>query len=952
MIQPGFGQIKHYQHFGLVEGLLSNQITDIAEGSDGYIWITTRGAGISRYDGIVFENFNNPDSAGTAYYYCIAAGSNELWFGADNRILRYSGNRFTSFLLPAAGAIRQMTPYSDSLLFGLGDDTAFIFNKNTAAITSASLTGLQIHHTVIHQGELWLATDSGVWKESSGQWTQIYQSGPCHLLLSTSRDGLFCLDAQKGLVRIGTDGTEMIIRVGDLPSRKITFLKAGALGEVYFGTADRGIQIFQILDSLWLGIDQRQLQHDHVTAMVFDRWENAWVTTAGGGLTRFYTQAFNIHSGSRLSGRFIQTMHHRLDTIYIRYDNGRWDRITYQQIKPDPWLNTRDEPIVSHYQLNSGRWLAGATNLNLHLDTMVFGIEFGTMPDQPEILDLLMIDSTRLVAGTSVGLAIVEITTLDSLPSFRVAMIAGPPVTGLVAGNAANIWFYGDQHLGVIDNRIHQIIKSIRPTCLIGFDQHSLLLGTRNEGLFFVSLVNDSIQLSPVTAVELPFKDIRALAFDRSGFLWIASRNQVVQARLTRANPLEVIRIYDQSSGLPRLETLENCLQIDQDNHIFIGTSHGLLELLPDESLRVSQGPVLSLLSFSTAAGSFDPFEKESAHHLKAIRRRDGNIEIAVRAIDQRSPEGLRYWYQLKTGDTQWLPANAPGDFRFYALPPGNYRFRAKAINGLGIESNLIDIPFVILTPLYQRWWFLTASALVVFALGFAWYRWRLQVHLKASRQKADALQTQNKILRLEQAASRLRMNPHFIFNSLQSIQSKISEGDRDKARVDLQSFSRLMRGYLDYSGSEKILLEDEIDLLDQYLRLEQELKAHRFDYEIVVPDGIDPSFIEIPGMLLQPFVENAIKHGIPRDGRPGKIRIEFAWQGKFLLCTITDNGPGIDSSREKKDHRPAGMEITQQRLAAYFKDLRLDPLIVESNGQKSSDVTGTRVRVLLPTEF
>ncbi len=951
MIQPGFGQIKHYQHFGLVEGLLSNQLTDIAEGSDGHIWITTEGAGISRYDGLVFENFNNPDSTGTAYYYCIAAGGNELWFGADNRILRYSGNRFTSFPVPAAGAIRQLTPYSDSLLFGIGDDGAFIYNKNAAAIASASPNGLQIHHMVIHQGELWLATETGVWKESAGQWTQVYPSGPCHLLLSTSRDGLFCLDMEEGLVRIGTDTPEMIIRVGDLPSRKITFLKAGALGEVYFGTADRGIQIFQIPDSLWLGIDQQQLQHDHVTAMVFDRWENAWVTTAGGGLTRFYTLAYHIHSGPQLSGRFIKTMYHQLDTIFIWYDNGRFDQITDQQIRPASWLNTRSEPIISHCRSNSIWWLAGTTKLYLHLDTMDFAIALDTLPGNPEIRHILMADSTRLVAGTSKGLAIVEIIALDSLPHFRVKTISGPPVRGMVADNAAGIWFYGDQHLGVNTNLIHQVIKAIRPTCLTVFDQHSLLLGTRDEGLFFVSQVNDSIQLRPVTAPGLPFNDIRSLAFDRSGLLWIASRNQVIQSRLSRAKPLEIVRIYDQRSGLPRLEILENCLQIDQDNHIFIGTSNGILELLPDESLRVSQGPVLSLLSFSTPAGSFDPFERESAHHLKAVRSRDGDIEIAVRAIDQRSPEGLRYWYQLKTHDQEWLPANT-GHFRFYALPPGNYRFQVKAINGLGIESNRIEIPFVILTPVLLRWWFLTATALLVFALGFVWYRWRLQVHLKASQKRADALQTQNKILRLEQAASRLRMNPHFIFNALQSIQSKISEGDREKARVDLQSFSRLMRGYLDYSGSEKILLEDEIDLLSQYLSLERELKAHQFDYEIIVSEGIDPALIEIPGMLLQPFVENAIKHGIPRDGRQGKIRIEFAWQGKYLLCTITDNGPGIDPAGQKKDHRPAGMEITRQRLSAYFKDTRLDPLIVENNGQISDKMTGARVRVLLPTEF
>jgi LytS/YehU family sensor histidine kinase len=198
-----------------------------------------------------------------------------------------------------------------------------------------------------------------------------------------------------------------------------------------------------------------------------------------------------------------------------------------------------------------------------------------------------------------------------------------------------------------------------------------------------------------------------------------------------------------------------------------------------------------------------------------------------------------------------------------------------------------------------------------------------------------------------------MQMNPHFIFNALQSIQIKIADGDRAQARDDLQLFSKLMRGYLEHAREEKILLEDEIALLNQYLQVEQSLKAGSFDYQITVPDEIDPSFIEIPAMLLQPFIENAIKHGLPQNGVKGQINVTFSWFGKYLSCAITDNGSGMSFTKDSAEHRSMGMDITRQRLKAFFTQSNLNPLLIDSQfAETGSAQSGTKIRVLLPIEF
>jgi LytS/YehU family sensor histidine kinase len=169
--------------------------------------------------------------------------------------------------------------------------------------------------------------------------------------------------------------------------------------------------------------------------------------------------------------------------------------------------------------------------------------------------------------------------------------------------------------------------------------------------------------------------------------------------------------------------------------------------------------------------------------------------------------------------------------------------------------------------------------------------------------------------------ALKAQMNPHFIFNCLSSIQHYILRADTKNANLYLHKFSMLIRNILEFSSASDISLKEELKLLDGYLELEKLRMGDRMQYHISMGEAIRPAGIRIPSMIIQPYVENAIRHGIsPLQDRPGIIAISFNLTGNYLVCEIEDNGIGIAASLAAKEnsepaHQSMGTGITDNRI-------------------------------------
>lgn len=204
----------------------------------------------------------------------------------------------------------------------------------------------------------------------------------------------------------------------------------------------------------------------------------------------------------------------------------------------------------------------------------------------------------------------------------------------------------------------------------------------------------------------------------------------------------------------------------------------------------------------------------------------------------------------------------------------------------------------------------------------------------------------------LQQKVLRAQMNPHFIFNVLGSIQNFMLQNDTRKASSFLSQFALLTRATLNNSAAETIALSDEIEMLKNYIELEKMRKGDKFDYEIQFDENMETDFIQIPPMLIQPFVENAIKHGFKSIENMGLLNLSFYDEGKILKIEITDNGVGIKKAAQLKSngHSSKAMQIFEERRKLFAKKTKqLIAFSITDRSNYNLNEQGTKVQLLIP---
>ena len=247
---------------------------------------------------------------------------------------------------------------------------------------------------------------------------------------------------------------------------------------------------------------------------------------------------------------------------------------------------------------------------------------------------------------------------------------------------------------------------------------------------------------------------------------------------------------------------------------------------------------------------------------------------------------------------------------------------------------------------MYQKTWFIvSATTLVILIFLLIIFSFFRRKQLK-NKQKIEKLTLENYLITLEQKALQLQMNPHFIFNVLNGIKAFGYNGNTKELNTTISQFAALLRSLLQNSRKEEISLSEEIDTLKNYLNLEQKMNAN-FEYTITTEVGnIATEEILIPPMLVQPFVENSIKHGFKNVN--GKVSIHFKTKNNHLVCTIIDNGIGIEQSKKGKTastHTSIALKVTKERIENLSKTSTLEIKELAEN----SYVIGTKVEFKIP---
>lgn len=346
-------------------------------------------------------------------------------------------------------------------------------------------------------------------------------------------------------------------------------------------------------------------------------------------------------------------------------------------------------------------------------------------------------------------------------------------------------------------------------------------------------------------------------------------------------------------------------------------------------------------------------------------------FSIGFAALNFQRSDKNEYAYRLIGVDTGWVYCGGRDVANYTNLAPGHYVFELKAANNDGIWSATPRRLRIVITPeWYQTLWFKWSVALALAAIAWFFFRARLkaatlQANLrreKAEREKAEALLREKesvfrrKLAETEMAALRAQMNPHFIFNCLNSIKLYTEENDTEMASLYLTKFSRLIRRVLENSRSEKVTLENELDALELYIQMEAMRFKEKIQYHIQIDPELDLQFVQIPPLLLQPFIENAVWHGLMHKPDGGRLDITLDMPDESLLrVTIQDNGIGRAKaaslkSKSATQHKSLGMQVTSERIEAINELYRIKTKVTVTDlTDAAGQACGTRVQLDIP---
>ncbi|MBL7816618.1 MAG: histidine kinase [Saprospiraceae bacterium] len=416
----------------------------------------------------------------------------------------------------------------------------------------------------------------------------------------------------------------------------------------------------------------------------------------------------------------------------------------------------------------------------------------------------------------------------------------------------------------------------------------------------------------------------RTLVIDGKGRWWLATANGVLVFEGEKSY------FFDKSNGL--VNSKVNTLAYDaQNNAMWVGTNNGISRI--DITLfekYIFQKPTIFIDKISGFDGKI--------YSLSMAKLPTNNLIIHLIAQDYLNPQSLIYEYQLdnnpwtQTDSTLTLPSLSYGNHTIIA--------RAKIENSDWATTDPLSI--YVQYPVYMRWWFIGLGLMAASSLVY----WRIK-QLKKQNEEKLAYQTQ--ITELKQQGLAAMMNPHFIFNSLNSIQYFVNSNDLLQANEYLAQFGKLIRYNLEASMHTTIMLEEELKRLELYLSLEK--MRFNFDYTLSVDANLDKNTLEIPSMLIQPFIENAIWHGILPSKKQGEIQVLIVKENdNQLVISIEDNGIGLEESKKLKqsNHIARSLQIINERIHILNKATKVGNAVVFKELKDGEKVAGTLVRIEL----
>lgn len=956
-----FGQKYSFVTFSTEQGLPQSQVTAISQDDLGYLWVGTLG-GLAKFNGNEFTTFSSNDGLLNNRVTTLNFFDQTLWVGHDGGISFIHNNEISNVAFLGNDKSRNV---SDIINFkghlfvcSNGGGLFELIEDSLVNVDLGELDYLRIRKAYVANDVLYLATRGGILTSKKGLTFNLLDElgvlsfSGVHgkndeIVFSTYNDGVYKKNLSTGLV--SKYSSESVVH-------SVFGCYMDNTGETWLNT-QQGVVRIHSDNSISFLDNNNGLPVNMIGSFFEDSDNNMWIGSQGKGVFRFPGAMFKYFDQSTgfPTGLFLNGFQKSNgDFFFGTYDKGVVLKTKEGVISP---VNVFENTIWTSIQNVNGKDWFGTQSSLVSIDSKGNVISYDLSDNLPgsKITALYKLSKNSMYVGGSEGLAIYKnnsFSKLGSIGSEFIGTVRDIEIVhdSLYCATNLGVFIYRNGDFELLGNT-RQVVYNLEKD-----NKNNLWFGSE-EGLF---RLNDNV-IEKIELLDDPASNYINFLNYRKGEMFVGTNNGLfILTELTTKKPR--IKRYGIDAGIVDLETNLNSGFFDNDGNFWFGTALGLVCY---HSNIIQSDPSAPLVNLKSILLNYQPFDysiyskeltDEGIPKKLILPNSKNNLIFELDGVSVVHHRGLKYQFYLEGSSEGWSPLSDIPIITFTNLPAGEYNLRMRAADIDGRLSSEVILPFTIKEAFYKTWWFIGFSLLFLSLIIILVFRVRLR-RVKELGEK-EKLIYKARLLQLEQKSVNASMNRHFIFNALNSIQYFINTQDRLSANKYLTNFAQLIRKNLDSASAEgnRITLEEELERLKLYLSLESMRFNERFDYTIKVQD-VDPMSIKIPAMIMQPFIENSIIHGIlPNESKKGDIHINIFEKDNYLNISIEDNGIGVNQSRSRKvfsveDHKSHGMEITSKRIELIQKIYK-DDISLEGPTEilnKDSSIKGTYVLIKIP---
>tara|TARA_B100001245_G_scaffold235381_1_gene223064 strand:- start:22802 stop:25696 length:2895 start_codon:yes stop_codon:yes gene_type:complete len=897
-----------FVNYSVEDGLPSAEVYDVLQDRNGYIWVATD-KGVCQFDGTRFKVFTTREGlTDNSILRLYEDSKGRLWFMGYNRTISYlQGDSI--YPLKSNDQILEAT---ERFLVFLGN--TFIVNNDSIIVISISCDAIVItpsgrvdvytrneHHKIFESHRHWSKKDRVLISSIFPEVSEAELNGICGYQYCKSRGKIrsFTKDSQRAFI----SPFGLAVGSGYDPDQYKILLKN------YF-----------------------------ITGFCFDRDGGYWVTTLSNGI--YYLPNPNV-----LKYEFKSTGDKNRNFSFVYQDSMIIGFITAQEAYryvPDSSSFKSYEKEIQYFDIPEYYRKEEGLKFEFKLDLDIMPQEERNILAPREMMGIynsleindstiiVFFSSSKMLRGKIDGAYIHDFCVSEIYP--KTYKILKTHDDQIWLGSIRGLYRFNDY-----DNTINPVRNSplfeMRIQDMVETNYHRMVMATQGSGLLIWDRAKDSVIQITEREGLLSHSINRLLYQPDSNRIWIATSEGINWVSLSENGAYSIGNALDKSDGLTSLDIRQIYFYRGE---LFASTGMIIIKIPQFNFIREKQPP--SFILKDVVAGG----KSRKVNGTLKLAYYENDVAISFQGISLRSRGNIKYRYRMEGVSDSWLETQET-TVNYGSLPKGKYSFTVKAIDINGVESEPQSISIEITPPLWETWWFRTLLVLLGAIILY------LVVRSIINRYKYQA-QMEVRLNELRSLSLRARMNPHFIFNSLNSVQNYILKNQREEANHFLVVFSRLIRLVLQNSDSLEVPLKKELEMIRLYIDLEKKRLRKDFTFEENIDPQIDMDNCMIPSLLIQPFIENAIWHGNIHLHDEGRISLSLQLEKENLKVEVQDNGIGRRAAEKKKvkNHSSYATSITQKRIKLLMEGNE-DTLISFSDAYPGQEYVGTKVVFMIP---